>query len=200
MTLKYAGPKPIISHKGIAFDNNKEDKYIYLNVAVQILKSLNHEYLKDKIYAYDIKTQRLSESDILHELGKYCTDINSIINTQNHNIEDEVDHMVQRAHENMVLSEDDKIILENNINIMHNYLVQRSINKRVYYCVIDQLAEIIKKEKIDYIIVPMFQTFFHTLHSLQGSLIKLKQPILSNLDIYKESDDLLIKLSIQHSL
>jgi hypothetical protein len=82
---------------------------------------------------------------------------------------------------------------------MHDYLIQRSINKRAYYCVVDVLADVIKKEKIDYIVVPMFQTFLHTLHSVQGSLIKLRQPILSDLDIYKENDKLFIKLKIYNS-
>ena len=199
MNLKYAGPKPIISHRGIEFDNNKEDKYVYLNVAVQILKSLNHEYIKDKIYTYDIKTQRLSNDELLRELRGYCSNIDELINVQNHNIEDEIEHMVKRAHENMILSEEDKSILEKNIQIMHDYLIQRSVNKRAYYCVVDALANVIKKEKIDYIVVPMFQTFLHTLHSVQGSLIKLRQPILSDLDIYKENDKLFIKLKICNS-
>ncbi|OHE03661.1 MAG: hypothetical protein A2525_03595 [Sulfurimonas sp. RIFOXYD12_FULL_36_11] len=199
MNLKYAGPKPIISHRGIEFDNNKEDKYVYLNVAVQILKSLNHEYIKDKIYTYDIKTQRLSNDELLRELRVYCSNIDELINVQNHNVEDEIEHMVKRAHENMILSEEDKSILEKNIQIMHDYLIQRSVNKRAYYCVVDALANVIKKEKIDYIVVPMFQTFLHTLHSVQGSLIKLRQPILSDLDIYKENDKLFIKLKICNS-
>jgi hypothetical protein len=199
MNLKYAGPKPIISHRGIEFDNNKEDKYVYLNVAVQILKSLNHEYIKDKIYTYDIKTQRLSNDELLRELRVHCSNIDELINVQNHNVEDEIEHMVKRAHENMILSEEDKSILEKNIQIMHDYLIQRSINKRAYYCVVDALANVIKKEKIDYIVVPMFQTFLHTLHSVQGSLIKLRQPMLSDLDIYKENDKLFIKLKIYNS-
>jgi hypothetical protein len=185
MNIKYAGPKPIISHRGINFDNNKEDKYVYLNVAVQILKSLDHEYIKDRVYTYDITSQRLSNNELEKELSCYCQNIDKLVEVQNHNIEDEIEHLVQRAHENMVLSDEDKRTLENNINIMHDYLIQRSVNKRVYYCVIDELANIIQKGKIDYIIVPMFQTFLHTLHSLQGSLTKLKQPILSDLDIYK---------------
>ncbi|MDQ7061959.1 MAG: hypothetical protein Q9M43_12925 [Sulfurimonas sp.] len=48
MRLKYVGPKPIISHTGIEFDNNKEDKFAYLNIVIQLLKALNHEYFEDK--------------------------------------------------------------------------------------------------------------------------------------------------------
>lgn len=200
MNIKYAGPKPIISHRGINFDNNKEDKYVYLNVAVQILKSLDHEYVKDKVYTYDITAQRLSEDELAQELRRCCANFDELVKFQNHNIEDEIEHLIQRAHDNIVLNDEEKITLEKNIEIMHDYLIQRSINKRVYYCVIDRLANVIKESKIDYIVVPMFQTFLHTLHSLQGSLTKLRQPILSDLDVYKENDRLLVKLKINNKI
>jgi hypothetical protein len=197
MNIKYAGPKPIISFRGINFDNNKEDKYVYLNVAVQILKSINHEYIQNKVYTYDIKAQRLSENELVDELRKCCANFDELVKSQNHNIEKEVEDLIQRAHENAILNNEEKIVLEKNIEIMHDYLIQRSINKRVYYCVIDKLATVIEEAKIDHIIVPMFQTFLHTLHSIQGSLANLKQPILSDLDIYKEGEGLLIKLKIK---
>lgn len=197
MSIKYAGPKPIISHRGISFDNNKEDKYIYLNVAVQILKSLDHEYVKDKVYTYDITTQRLSEDELIGELRRCCSNFDELIKIQNHNIENEIDGLIKKAHGSAMLNDEEKIALENNIQIMHEYLIQRAINKNVYYCVIDRLASVIKELKIDYIVTPMFQTFLHTLHSVQGSLENLKQPILSKLDIYKENDRLLIKLKME---
>jgi len=198
MSLKYAGPKPIISHSGIEFDNNKEDKYVYLNIAAQILKSINHEYVKDKVYTYDINTSRFSSDELFQEVKSICPEINELMNLQNHNIENEINHNIQRVHESTTLSQDDKITLENNIKLMHDYLIQRSINKKVYYSVIDKLSDVVHKTKIDYIIVPMFQTFLHTLHSLQGSLKKRKQPIDSDIEVYKENDKLLIKLKIKH--
>jgi len=36
MTLKYVGPKPLISHTGIEFDKNKEDKYVYLPIVAKL--------------------------------------------------------------------------------------------------------------------------------------------------------------------
>lgn len=197
MSVKYAGPKPIISHTGIDFDNNKEDKYVYLNVAVQILQSLDHEYVPNKVYTYDVKTQRLSQDDLVAKLRKYCTHFDEVVKLQNHSIEEELNDLLHRAHDNLVLNEEEKRVLERNIEMMHDYLIQRSINKKVYYCVIERLAEVIKESKIDYIVVPMFQTFLHTLHSIQGSLMQLRQPILSDLDIYKENDKLLVKLKMK---
>lgn len=196
MELKYVGPKPIISHTGIEFDNNKEDKYIYLNIVVQLLKALDHDYFDDKTYVYGADTRRLSPSELFSELKKYCPNINSLMEKENHSVEDEIEHQIQRAHENSVLKDADKQTLENNIKIMHDYLVQRSINKTVYYCAVHALADLLKKGHIDHIIVPMYQNFFHVLHSVQGALKTQKFPVETNIDIYKENSQLLVRFQV----
>jgi hypothetical protein len=94
------------------------------------------------------------------------------------------------------LAEENIKTLQNNIKIMHDYLVQRAINKRIYYCAVDALAQLVKKDHINYIVVPMFQKFTHVLHSIQGSLLKQKFPIDTKLDIYKKDDELVAKLQV----
>ena len=196
MELKYVGPKPIISHTGIEFDNNKEDKFVYLNIIVQLLKSLNHEYIQDKIYTYLPDTARLSNDEVYHALKKYCPKIDELMEQQNHNIQAEIDENIRRASDNEILKPDDKETLENNINIMREYITQRSINKSVYYCAVEELAELVKKDNIDYVIVPMFQKFAHVLHSVQGSLKKQRMPIDTKMEIYEEDGKLLAKLKV----
>ncbi len=196
MELKYVGPKPIISHTGIEFDNNKDDKYSYLNIVVQLLKALDHDYFEDKTYTYQADTARLSNDEMLSELKKYCPQINSLMEKRNHDIEEEIQHQIQRANENNVLGQEDKTTLKNNIEMMHDYLVQRSINKSVYYCVIDALADLLTKDHIDYIIAPMFQKFAHVLHSVQGVLQKRRFPIDTKLDIYQKDGKLLVRLKV----
>ncbi|MEA2098565.1 MAG: hypothetical protein U9P72_00375 [Campylobacterota bacterium] len=196
MELKYVGPKPIISHTGIEFDNNKEDKYVYLNIAVQLLKALSHDYFEDKTYFYHADTGRLNNNELMRELKAYCPDINSLIEKENHKVEDEISHNIQRANENTILNSENKEILENNINLMHDYLVQRSINKSVYYCAINALSELVQKDNINYIVVPMFQKFDHVLRSVQGSLLKQKFPIDTKLEVYQEDGILLAKLQV----
>ncbi len=53
MTLKYVGSKPIISFTGIELDKNKEDKFVYLGIVVELLKALDHSYIEDKSYIYE---------------------------------------------------------------------------------------------------------------------------------------------------
>ncbi|WP_455756127.1 hypothetical protein [Sulfurimonas sp.] len=196
MTLQYVGPKPIISHTGIEFDNNKEDKYAYLNIVVQLLKALNHDYFDDKTYTYNVENNRLSDDELLRELRKYCPNLESLIEQKNHDVEDEIEHNIKRAKESYTLSDEEKKTLQNNINIMHDYLIQRSINKSVYYCAIGYLANLLKKDHISYVVAPMFQSFAHVLHSVQGVLLKDKAPIDTKLDIYQEDGKLLVKLQV----
>jgi len=196
MELKYVGPKPIISHTGIEFDNNKEDKFVYLNIVVQFLKSLNHKYITNKIYTYQSNMDRLSNMQLHDELKKFCPNIDKIIDDTDHFEHENMYNDIKRARENRVLTPLDKETLENNIKIMTDYIVQRSINKKVYYCAVNELAELVKKDNIDYIVVPMFQKFAHVLHSVQGSLKKQNFPIDTKIDIYEEDGKLLAKLKV----
>jgi hypothetical protein len=196
MQIKYVGPKPIISHTGIEFDNNKEDKFTYLNIVVQLLNALNHEYIEDKVYTYKADTGRIADEVLPHELKKYCPNLEELVAHENHDIEEEIHHHLDRAHDSKTLSPEEKRTLENNINIMHDYIVQRSINKSVYYCVINALARLLKKDNIDYVITPMFQKFAHVLHSVQGVLQKDDFEIDTRLEIYQEKGKLLIKLQV----
>jgi len=200
MELKYVGPKPIISHTGINFDNNKEDKFVYLNIVVQLLNSLNHKYIKDKVYTYQSNISKLSNSNLYDELKNYCPKIDSLIEKENHDIRAEIKDNITRAKENNILTNEDKITLEKNIQIMKEYLIQRSINKSVYYCAVNALAELVKADHIDYIIVPMFQKFAHVLHSVQGSLQRQKFPIDTDMEIYEEDGKLLAKLKVVNIL
>lgn len=196
MELKYVGPKPIISHTGIEFDNNKEDKFAYLNIVLQLLKALDHDYFNDKTYSYQADTNRYSNDELSRELKKYCPEIEAIKNRENNNVEDEIKHSLQRAKESDTLDDESKKVLVKNIMMMRDYLIQRSVNKSIYYCAIDALAELLKKDHIDHIIVPMFQKYAHVLHSVQGVLRQQKFPVDTKLDIYQEDGKLLAKLQV----
>jgi len=196
MIIKYVGPKPHISHSGIDFDNNKEDKYVYLGIVLQLLKALNHDYFEDKIYVYDTDTIKVNDETLVRDLRRFCPNFDSLIDRESHDVEDEIQENIQRAHENEVLTPEEIQTLTNNINIMHDYLIQRAINKSVYYCAINALAQLLKKDHIDHIIAPMFQKFVHVLHSVQGVLEKDKFPIDTDMTIYQENKQLLVKLQV----
>ena len=117
-----------------------------------------------------------------------------------HFAHDGIQDDINRARENEILTDVDKEILENNIKIMTSYIAQRSVNKKVYYCAVDELAELVKEDNLEYIIVPMFQKFAHVLHSVQGSLKSQNFPIDTKIDIYEEDGKLLAKLKVVNIL
>lgn len=199
MTLKYVGPKPIISFTGVELDKNKEDKFIYLGILVELIKALDHEYIEDKTYVYEEKNEP-SHAEVVDVLQKYCPNFDELVDKTNHNVEEEIEHNLQRANETKTLDDIEKEVLQNNINLMHDYMIQRSVNKKVYYCALGVLADIVKKDHIDYIKTPFAEKFMHVLHSLQGTLLVEKFPIDTKLDIYKENDNLLITLKVVNIL
>lgn len=196
MQIKYVGPKPIISHTGIEFDNNKEDKYIYLNVVLQLLKALDHDYFENKTYFYQTDSKRLNENDIMDSLKQICPNYEELVQRRSDIIEDDIQDDLRRARENKLLSDLDKEVLEENISMMHDYMVQRAINKSFYYCTIAKLAQLLKKDHIDYIIAPMFQNFAHIFHSIQGVLMAEKFPVDTKIEIYQENQQLFVKLQV----
>lgn len=194
--IEYVGPKPHISHTGIDFDSNKEDKYVYLPIVVQLIKALSHDYFEDKKYIYSVNDTKVDKHQLMHDLSSICPNMPDLVKKENISVEEEIEENIQRAHESYTLNDEDKSILENNINIMHDYLIQRAVNKSVYYCTIQVLANLLKEDHIDYIITPMYPKFTHVLHSVQGALLAEKFPVDTKLNIYKEDSKLLVKLQV----
>lgn len=195
MTIKYAGPKAIFSHTGICFDTNKEDKYVYLDIAAQLVEELDHDYIDSKIYRHTLE-KHLSDEEILKILKKKCPDLDALVEEAGHQTEDLLDEDLRRAHDNKLLNDEEKEALEKNIEIMHDYMIQRSINKSAYYCLMSRLADITAKDHIDQITLPMQQNYVHVLHSLQGTLIKEKKPVDTEINIYEKDKKLFVTLKV----
>ncbi len=196
MRLKYVGPKVNISRYGMDFDNNKEDKFVYLNIALQLLKALDHKYISDKVHIFDTDSTHLDPQEVDRMVRHYLDDIDSIASEAEEDVQHYLGYEIKRAKKNRSLNDDERHALINNLNMMRSYMVQRAINKTVYYAVINRLADILKGDHIDYVIAPMFQKFAHVFHSIQGVLQKRKEPIDSNIEIYEEDGRLLTKLDI----
>jgi hypothetical protein len=196
MVLKYAGPKALISHTGITFDNNKEDKYVFLNIAAQLITALDHEYFEDKVYTYPADNAQMSDEDILALVKKHTPTLDETIEGWIEHTNKDVDHELERADENLNLNDTERDVLKNNIKIMRNYHIQRSINKSIYYSAIDILAELMRRDHIDHVVTPMFQKYTHVLHSMQGAMRKLKNPIDSKIEIYEDNNTLVARLQV----
>ena len=196
MSLKYAGPKPLISAHGITFDLNKDDKFIYLSIVAELMQALNHEYVGGKRYTHMTAKKPMDSDEILELIRRNDSLLDQEIKDRQQIVEQEIQEELERANTNRVLCEEERDVLVKNIELLRNYRINRSINKTVYYSGINSLAHIIQKGHIDTIFAPMFPKFNHVFHSIQGSLVKLHPPIDSTIDIYEEDGHLNVRLDI----
>ncbi|MFA5214716.1 hypothetical protein [Sulfuricurvum sp.] len=197
MTLEYAGPKPLISAHGIEFDHNKEDKFVYLSIAAELIQALDHEYIEDKSYTCLTGDKPITPEIIFALIRRYDPQLDREIEERQTLVEAEIASQIKHAHENRLLCEEERQVLINNIELLRAYRIQRSINKTVYYSAIETLARIIHKGHIEHITAPMYPKFFHVFHSVQGALTKLHPPVDSTIDIYTEDKHLSVQLKIR---
>ncbi|MEE8589407.1 MAG: hypothetical protein V3S80_08710 [Sulfurimonadaceae bacterium] len=198
MQIKYVGPKPIISKTGISFDSQYDDRYTYLNIAVQLLKALDHEYFEDKTYKYAVDSGRLKDSDIVDGLKEYCGNLDHAVEEGIKAEQKLIDDELKRAKENKSISELEREALIKNIRMMESYRLQYATNEKLYNCAVQRLATYVKQDHIDYVIVPMFQRFAAVLHSVQDELANQKFPIDTRMDIYEEDGKLMAKMEVKN--
>ncbi len=199
MQVKYVGPKPLISETGISFDSQHDDRYTYLNIAVQLLQALDHHYFEEKTYYYAVDSQRLSDNEIVEGLKTYCSDLETMVQQSIDTEQSVIDSEIRRAKEKNNISEEAKEILLKNIEIMRNYRLQYATNETLYNCAVRSLAKQVRQEHIDYIVVPLFQRFAAVLHSVQDELSSQKVPLDSKMEIYEEDGKLMARMEVRNS-
>lgn len=197
MQIKYVGPKPLISKTGISFDSQHDDRYTYLNIAVQLLQALDHPYFDDRTYHYAVDNERLSDGEIMNGLKKYCGDVEKIVQESISAEEARIDDERKRAKTNGTMSDPEREALLKNIDVMRGYRLQYATNETLYNCAVRSLAGLVKQEHVDYIVVPMFQRFAAVLHSVQDELAHQKFPLDSRMDIYEEDGRLMAKMEVK---
>lgn len=191
MKIEYTGPRPHITQHGITFKEGKEDKYVYLTLAIQILKAIDKDFSKQKQYSYDASTKRMSNEKIVSFLRTYENALEQDVKNERISYEHKLEEEKESVKNMHNLSEEEKTVWVNNLEIMQEYRIQRAVNKIFYMHTIHEIAEVIHKEKIKEIDTPFFEKFWHVLHTIQGELLSLKSKIQSDLKVFKNSDNTL---------
>lgn len=199
IVLKYVGPKALFSVSGISFDNSKEDKFIYLSILAELIEALDHEYASDQRYVVETGNKPLDGNILLALIRKRPSNLDEQIEYWIGKTTEEINDDIKRARINPILRAEERQVLENNLEILRPYRLQRSINKSIYYAGVKLLGSIIKQSGIQYITTPMYPKFLHVLHSVQGALRALHPSVDSTIDIHEEKGHLLIQLKIQGS-
>lgn len=197
MKIKYAGPRPQISHHGVSFKDGKEDKYVYLTIALQILQAIDKDYEEKDSYSYDASTRRLSDDAMLEMMLKYEPKLEELAQKESVEYGLKLDQEIEDVEKNQHLSELDRSIWAKNLEIMKEYRIQRAINKIYYMHAIGYIADVIAREKIKEIDTPFYEKYWHVLQTIEGQFAHTKTPISTELKVEtQESGELMAKMFV----
>lgn len=198
MTIKYAGPRPEISHHGIQFKDGKEDKYVYLIIAIQILKAIDKDYEEKKSYSYDTKTKRFTDAELLDIMNTYEPNLKETVMQEEIKYEEHLQEEIAHVQLREDLKDIEKETWINNLKIMQPYRIQRAVNKIYYiHCVAD-IAKVIKREKIKEIDTPFYEKYWHVLQTIQGTLSEGRDSVGSDLKVENTPEGMIAKMFVNY--
>ncbi|BDY11853.1 hypothetical protein [Hydrogenimonas cancrithermarum] len=195
-TIKYVGPKPICSQHGVEFDHAKEDRFIFIETIIQLIEALDRETHEDATLHFSIKYHTLDSNLIMEKVRKYHPDIDKRIEKEIAEKERELSDEMKYVEENPFLSEREREAWMKNIRIMHDYVIQRLINKTVYHTLISTLAEELLKDRIRYIVLPMHGNFHHVAKTLSYALEHRSPPVSSHAEIVETKEGLALRFNV----
>ncbi|MCR1815471.1 hypothetical protein [Aliarcobacter butzleri] len=193
MKLEYAGFRPIISQHGISFKRGKDDKFIYLPFAYEILNALNNDYDSTKNHSHSIKIEELNMEKILKIISSIYSKIDTELDEKVKSYIKHLDEEEKEVENRTTLSDIEKNIYLENLKLMRTYKIQRAKNKIFYYYCVSAIVEIIKKNKIRKIDLPFNEKFWHILKSIQS---KLQSHNISSTIKVDELEGLKIKFTV----
>ncbi len=196
--LHYVGPRVEISHQGIFYKRSKEDKYIYLMSAVEILKDIDNDYERKPSYSHPFEHKRLEEDNLHTVLEQHEYDVEECITEECKKYKQKIEHKIAHIQSMPHLTEIDKEVWIKNIEIMKEYKIQRAMNKMYYFHCIQDIVYLIQHKRIKEITVPFNKNFFHILNTIKGALITGKPSLDAKvMKQYDKNDNMIAKLTIR---
>ncbi|WP_201353216.1 hypothetical protein [Hydrogenimonas urashimensis] len=194
--LEYAGPKPVCSGHGVVFDYAKDDRYIYLDTLIQLVEALDRRVPQEGILRFGIKKEPLDGATILEKVRKIDPGVESRMENAAEAVRNRMSVLKERTENNGLLDAAEKEAWLKNMRLMQNYVIQRGVNKAVYYLLIDRLAKELKEGSVRYIVLPMHRNFHHVAKSLGNALAKQKPPVSTYAEIFETKEGLALKFSL----
>lgn len=199
--VQYAGPKVEITHHGIKYNDAKEDKYVYLVVALEILQGIDNDYEGKKSYSHHFENKVLDEEALHKILKSYENTLEETVEKEEKEYELMIGHEIEHIQSMTHLADVDRKVWIKNIELMRSYRIQREINKIYYGHCIQDIVNVIKKKGIREITTPFNKDFFHVMNSINNVL----STDISGCDtVLKEENDkdnnMVMKLYVKRSL
>lgn len=195
--VEYVGPRVEISNHGITYRYSKEDKYIYLLAALEILKNIDNDYAKKSSYTNHYQKHTFNEEELHKILKQYENDIEKCVTQECERYQQKIKHEIDNIRNLAFLADIDKEVWIKNIEIMNDYRIQRAINKIYYMHCIKDIVHVIRHKNIKMIKAPFTKDFFHVLNTIKGTLITGKPSLEARVTEEQEGDDMILKLSIR---
>lgn len=181
MHLKYVGHKPVISHTGVDFSIGKEDKYIYIEPAAQMLHFLDKLDTNTKSVINPNKI--LDENEVFDILYKHRPDFDIFHKQHASQYEKKLDKEMLEVTVQNNLQEIEKEVLINNLKFMKEYRLQRVTNKLVYEELINSCVDLIREKGIVEIDMPFSLTFVHVASSFESSLALINRGVVAKVEV-----------------
>lgn len=194
MKIQYTGLKPVVNAHGISFKEGKEDKFIYLPFAVDILNAINHDYEQKRVYSHELNNKDFTPSEIMDTIMKFHPDLEETMKKEMDSYNTHLNNEEESVKNRKDLLDIEKDIFIQNLRLMRNYKIQRAKNKVFYFHYIETIVENIMKHKIKEINTPFNMKFWHILQSIEGKLSSHR--IGSSLKVLNENNSLKAVLSI----
>ena len=200
LKLKYMGPKPEITKNGVFFKDGKEDKYLYLKTAAQILLSIDKSYKEDDNLKVMITNHdNLSDVDVIEIIKKHEQNLEEHIELEEQKYELHIQDDIKEVENHKILSAEEKKVWINNINIMKDYMIQREINKLFYIHLIKAIKNTIKENNIHEIDIDFSLEHWHVLSTISGNLEYGAKSVSTVIKMeVNENKDFVIKMIINN--
>ncbi|SFV54926.1 hypothetical protein MNB_SV-14-1121 [hydrothermal vent metagenome] len=184
LKLHYTGPKAIINQHGIFFRKAKIDKYLYLPIAIRILKTIDKKYMTQNSHKiYIDNNDNYTDEEILKTIKEYEPKLEKHVETEEIAYKQHVANIIEKVKNKTSLTEEEKNIWLKNIEIMNPYLLQREINKLYYIHTIKHIKKLIYKYKISEIDIDFTLKNWHVLESISGNLEQGLKPISTTIKV-----------------
>jgi phenylalanyl-tRNA synthetase alpha subunit len=194
--IKYVGPRAVISQHGISYKEGKEDKYIYLMTALEILQDIDNNYEEKKEYSHCITPKEFDEKEFQEILEQYDKHLEQEVEDETNRYKQKIEHEIATVKNLKTITDIEKEVWCKNIELMTPYMIQRAINKIYYVHCIEIIKDIIIKKGIKEINAPFTKKYWHVLESVHGSIQNDKSPYVSTIKEETYNGKMIIRLII----
>ncbi len=197
MELKYVGAKPMVSSRGVTFDQSRPDNYTFLNATVELLEALSFEPTEqNKLYLHNVGGKEYDGRELVDLLKKHCSNLDDVFATREEKTTQLIENLVNRVKENKTINDDERRAWLGNISIMRDYYLQFVTNESAYKCALNALANKIHKLHVTELSFPLGRNHGLVLSHLIQVLSDHKPPYDAELSFEEKNGETLGKLNM----